>query len=108
MKRYQQFQPLVISHFETNLWEHPVHEHNHYELIYIEKGTGIHNINENCISYQTGDWFLIGPDEAHYFAIAQLTSFVFLKFTDPYSYAGLGDLSQFRHLEYLIKSRETH
>lgn len=105
MKRYRQFEPVVISDFEVTQWQHPVHNHNHYELIYIKHGSGSHHINEVPVAYSTGDIFLLGPEEAHYFAIAEPTRFIFLKFTDMYihqSGSGVQDL------EYLIKSRETH
>ena len=53
--------------------------------------------------------FLIGPDEEHFFTISSTTKFVFIKFTDvhirevlPGAFAGL------QHLEYLMKSKETH
>lgn len=108
MKRYQQFQPLVISRFESTEWTHPRHRHNHYELIFIERGSGIHSINRNEVNYQPGDIFLIGPEDEHSFEIAALTGFVFIKFTDANLYAETSGLPQSRHLEYLIRSRETH
>jgi AraC family L-rhamnose operon regulatory protein RhaS len=115
MKRYKQFEPLIIEDFEATEWLHPMHQHNHYELICIRKGWGTHIIQENPIPYQEGDIFLIGPDEAHAFEIAELTRFVFIKFRDVYiqqtdtnQQAGIGTSFGLQHLEYLIKSRETH
>lgn len=109
MKRYKQFTPVLISDFEVSEWVHPVHKHNHYELIYIKRGAGNHIINSNSIQYIDGAVFLLGPEEEHYFEIARSTHFVYLKFTDLYihQYDGLFN-SGLRHLEYLIKSRETH
>lgn len=108
MKRYRQFQPLIISHFETGEWQHPVHQHNHYEFIFIQKGSGRHVINQSRIDYKQGNIFLIGPDEEHYFEIAERTGFVFIKFTDPYMYNETVSPGQLRHLEYLMSSRKTH
>ncbi len=109
MKRYFQYQPLLVSDFETNEWEHPVHKHNHYELIYIKKGSGVHYINQTANDYQTGHIFLLGPEDDHYFEIRELTGFVYLKFTNPYLYKDLSAInSSLQKLEYLIKSRETH
>jgi AraC family L-rhamnose operon regulatory protein RhaS len=109
MKRYKQYQSLVIDDFEAEEWQHPVHQHNHYELIYIKHGAGQHFINHTSIEYTNGDLFLIGPDDEHYFHIEERTSFIFIKFTDVYIHQiplqpGYG----LQYLEYLIKSRETH
>jgi YesN/AraC family two-component response regulator len=109
MKRYKQFTPVVISEFEVSEWSHPVHNHNHYELIYIKQGLGKHIINSQPVNYHSGDVFLLGPEEEHYFEIEQKTHFVYLKFTDLYIHQEEGIWSSgLRHLEYLIKSRETH
>ena len=109
MKRYKQFAPVLISDFEVADWVHPVHKHNHYELIYIKSGSGNHIINSKCIKYNEGCVFLLGPEEEHYFEIDRITHFVYLKFTDLYIHQDEGTFnSGLRHLEYLIKSRETH
>lgn len=109
MKRYKQFEPFVISDFVVSDWIHPLHNHNHYELIYIKSGTGNHIINSTSIKYNGGCVFLLGPEEEHYFEIESITHFVYLKFTDLYIHqdASISN-SGLRHLEYLIKSRETH
>lgn len=109
MKRYRQFEPIVISEFETSTWHHPVHQHNHYELIYIKSGSGKHVINANAVHYSSGTVFLLGPNDEHFFEIAQKTHFVYLKFTDVFMHRdAVGSEASLRHLEYLIKSRETH
>lgn len=109
MKRYKQFAPILISDFEVSEWGHPLHNHNHYELIYIKSGTGNHIINSKSIKYNDGCVFLLGPEEEHYFEIERITHFVYLKFTDLYIHQQDGIFhSGLCHLEYLIKSRETH
>jgi len=109
MRRYKQFEPLLISDFEVKEWQHPVHKHNHYELIYIKTGSGSHVINSLPLAYREGDIFLIGPEEDHYFKIAERTRFVYLKFTDAFIHQDdLNNNKSLQHLEYLIKSRETH
>jgi AraC family L-rhamnose operon regulatory protein RhaS len=109
MKRYKQFAPVLISDFEVSEWIHPLHNHNHYELIYIKSGNGNHIINSKSIQYKAGSVFLLGPEEEHYFEIENMTHFVYLKFTDLYIHQDQGLLnSGVLHLEYLIKSRETH
>ena len=109
MERYRQYVPLLISDFETDNWKHPVHNHNHYELIYIKKGNGKHYVQDLANDYHAGDLFLLGPEDDHYFEIGQLTRFFYIKFTDPYIHTDAsGSSSHLRKLEYLIKSRETH
>jgi len=109
MKRYRQYQPLLIADFEAEEWKHPVHQHNHYELICIRQGNGRHYINGSGIEYTQGDLFLVGPDDEHYFDIECSTKFVFIKFTDVYIHQiPSSPVYGLRHLEYLIKSRETH
>jgi mannose-6-phosphate isomerase-like protein (cupin superfamily) len=96
IKRYKQFEPLIISDFEATEWQHPVHKHNHYELIYIKGGSGKHIINTVPVNYQAGDVFLLGPEEEHYFEVEQETRFVYLKFRDLYIYQEENPFS-FRH-----------
>ena len=109
MKHYKQFQPLAISEFEAAVWQHPVHKHNHFELIVIRQGSGVHHINGNEITYNGSAIFLIGPDEEHFFEIAERTQFIFIKFTDAYIHqVNSGSSFGLQQLEYLIKSRETH
>ncbi|MBB6498724.1 AraC family ligand binding domain-containing protein [Pedobacter cryoconitis] len=108
MKRYRQFQPVIISSFEVKKWAHPVHNHNHYELIYIKKGSGDHYLNKEIITYAQGNLFLLGPEDEHYFKIRESTHFVFLKFTDLYLHGEEQFKEQWvREMEYLIKNRET-
>ena len=108
MERYHQYQPLVISDFVTDNWEHPIHNHNHYELIYVKTGKGNHYIQDIVNNYNQGDLFLLGPEDDHYFEIGQRSRFIYIKFTDPYIYATSSSASYLQNLEYLIKSRETH
>jgi AraC family L-rhamnose operon regulatory protein RhaS len=107
MKRYRQFLPVIIADFVVDRWHHPVHNHNHYELIYIKKGLGSHYINKEVIDYRSGNVFLLGPDEEHYFEVNKATHFIFLKFTDLFL-PGKGNDEYYGHqqLEYLIKNRE--
>jgi len=109
MKRYHQYEPLIIADFTANTWQHPLHKHNHYELIYIRTGKGMHVINGETFPYESGNVFLIGPEEAHSFEIKEQTHFIYLKFTDQYMHGAGGQIRDgVQHLEYLIKSRETH
>jgi AraC family L-rhamnose operon regulatory protein RhaS len=107
MKRYRQFQPVVISDFEVDRWPHPVHKHNHYELIFIKNGSGMHHINKTTVPYETGNIFLLGPEEEHYFEISRKTRFIYLKFTDLYLHSQEKEQQWAQDVEFLIKNYET-
>ncbi|UII25085.1 helix-turn-helix domain-containing protein [Fulvivirga maritima] len=84
MKRYTQFEELVMSDFEVDEWPHPRHNHNHFEIVYIAKGCGKHHLNDIDFCYKKGDLFLLGPDDEHEFEIKQSTRFIYFKFTKLY------------------------
>lgn len=83
MKKIQ-FEPLVIHDYEEKTFHLPVHSHTYYELVYIRDGSGIHLLNSSRLPYQTGDLFIISPEDEHYFEIEKKTHFTFIKFTDDY------------------------
>lgn len=85
MKRYLLHTPFNIYHFEAGDWQHPVHNHTYFEIIFILKGNGIHNINGNYFHYEEGDVFLLGPEDFHAFDIRELTEFCFIRFNEPFS-----------------------
>jgi AraC-like DNA-binding protein/mannose-6-phosphate isomerase-like protein (cupin superfamily) len=82
MKRFNQYEAFNISHFELNVWPYPLHNHNHFEIIYIHRGMGLHTINEFQFSYQEGDVFLLGPQDSHTFQISTPTLFTYIRFTE--------------------------
>jgi AraC-like DNA-binding protein len=82
MKRFNQYEPYTISHFEINEWPYPLHNHNHFEIIYIHTGSGLHIINEHQFDYQAGDVFLLGPQDSHTFRITTPTLFTYIRFTE--------------------------
>lgn len=84
MKKLNQFDTLVIDEFEEDKYHLPRHSHTYYEIIYIIKGSGIHQLNKNLLPYQSGDLFVLSTDDEHYFDIKKTTRFFFIKFTDTY------------------------
>lgn len=82
MKRYILHTPFNIYHFEANSWMHSVHNHTYFEIIFILKGDGIHNINGNSFQYSEGDVFLLGPEDYHDFEINTITEFCFIRFNE--------------------------
>ncbi|NML23524.1 AraC family transcriptional regulator [Pseudoflavitalea sp. G-6-1-2] len=109
MKQYRQFEPVLIADFESEEWLHPLHRHNHYEIIYISKGRGVHHVNQSEIPYSAGNVFFVGPDDEHYFDIHQSTRFVYVKFTDEFLHQQDAHFYRgIQSLEYLIKRRDLH
>ncbi|WP_433764604.1 AraC family transcriptional regulator [Flavobacterium ginsenosidimutans] len=84
MPKLNQFKTLVLDEFEEEKFHLPPHTHTYYEIIYINKGSGIHHLNNNLLPYKAGDLFVISPDDEHYFDIKKSTRFTFIKFTDNY------------------------
>jgi AraC family transcriptional regulator, L-rhamnose operon regulatory protein RhaS len=82
MKRYLLHTPFSIYHFEAQEWMHSVHRHSYFEIIFILKGKGVHNINGNTFAYAEGDVFLLGPEDYHHFEIEELTEFSFVRFNE--------------------------
>lgn len=80
----KQFENLVIHHFSEDDFHLPLHSHTYYELVYIVKGSGIHHCNSQDARYKSGDFFLISPDDEHYFKIEKSTEYVFIKFTEHF------------------------
>ncbi|MFI2744284.1 AraC family transcriptional regulator [Zhouia sp. PK063] len=84
MKRYHQFNRLVIEDFIASKWEHPLHNHNHFEIIFIREGAGIHHLNNNFLPYKRGHLYVLGPEDEHEFLIDIPTHFIYFKFTKLY------------------------
>lgn len=84
MQRYVQHEFLKVSHFTTAEWEHPLHNHNHFELIFIHEGSGYHCLSGLRHPYTDKSLFLLAPPDYHSFEIATPTTFTFIKFTNVY------------------------
>jgi len=84
MRTLKQFEPLVIHDFTEGVFHMESHGHTYYEIGYIYNGKGIHYLNNSALNYQTGDIFVLCPEDSHTFEIKKTTRFVFIKFTDSY------------------------
>lgn len=84
MRRYLQYESFNIYCFEADEWQHPVHKHNHFEIIFIRSGSGRHTINNNNFEYASGDVFLLGPEDSHFFEIGTSTRFCFIRFMEVF------------------------
>lgn len=84
MRRYVQHEFLKVSHFTCAEWPHPLHNHNHFELIFIHQGSGFHCLSGMKYPYTAGAVFLLHPADYHSFEIGTPTTFTFIKFTSAY------------------------
>lgn len=82
MKRFNQYEPFNISLFTFSEWPYPLHNHNHFEIIFIHRGEGVHWVNEHRFAYRAGDVFLLGPEDYHRFEINTPTEFCYIRFTE--------------------------
>lgn len=84
MQRYVQHEFLKVSHFTCAEWPHPLHNHNHFELIFIHKGSGFHCLSGMKYPYSDRSLFVLHPADYHSFEIGTPTTFTFIKFTNAY------------------------
>lgn len=82
MKRFTNFHTLNVFSLHLDVWEYEWHTHNFYEIIFIEQGKGLHLLNGLRFEYNTGDIFLLTPEDAHAFEIQSTTIFSFIKFSE--------------------------
>ncbi len=84
IKKYIQHDFLKISHFVAREWQHPLHSHNHFEIIFVHSGKGSHCLSGAHYPYEANSLFLLAPSDIHRFIIEEETEFTFLKFTNVY------------------------
>jgi len=101
---------LASKMFEIHIealsqWEKRPHKHNFFEIVYIEKGSGIQCINTHQFQYTAGNIFLLPPLDCHWFNITEPTRFYFIRFTDHYFFKsdGLTDYNAwFDRIAYIL------
>lgn len=76
---------FIYNYFElysvdADFWEKGKHRHQFYELLYIEKGTGVHTLNSNEHKYSGGDIYLLTPGDQHSFLTLEPTKFHCIRF----------------------------
>jgi len=84
LKRFIQHEALFIRHFSTLKWPFPLHNHDHFELVFIHSGKGKHYHNQIEQPYQGRSLFLLAPEDVHIFDIQEETTFSVLKFNNIY------------------------
>lgn len=43
--KFKQHSPIVVQRIVSQQWTYPVHNHDHFEIILVERGKGLHDIN---------------------------------------------------------------
>lgn len=69
---------------ELSTWGKRAHQHNFFEIVYVESGQGFQCINQHEFSYRAGNLFLLPPLDCHSFRITVPSRFYFVRFTDHY------------------------
>lgn len=88
-----QFESLYIRDFETEKWPFPLHKHNHFELMYILKGKGIHILNNVESEYKQDSILFLLPEDKHDFIIKEKTHFNVIKFLPTILTGGINPCS---------------
>ncbi|MES2425317.1 MAG: AraC family transcriptional regulator [Bacteroidota bacterium] len=84
-----------------------LHTHTFFELIFIVDGSGTQFINETQFGYKTGDLFLVAPNDAHIFKIAEPSQFFFIRFNNIFVKSSPKEKELLQKLE-LILSNARH
>jgi AraC-like DNA-binding protein len=101
-------QPFFISREELHVWDKRPHQHNFFELVYVEAGSGSQCINHSVIPYRKDNIFLLPPYDCHSFQLAEPTTFVFIRFNALFfkkdSVQMMDYTEWFQHLHYILSS----
>ena len=88
MIRFIQHDALFIKHFTAKVWPFELHNHNHFELVFIHSGKGYHFLNDEKYDYTGPCVYILTPADHHIFEIVGETQFSILKFTSVYLSGG--------------------
>ncbi|UII26369.1 AraC family ligand binding domain-containing protein [Fulvivirga maritima] len=84
MDKHKQYTPLKVHNMSVKEWEETDHSHNYYEIIFIEKGKGVHVLNDVEILYKAGSVFVLNPIDHHHFHVHEFTHFISVRFTPAF------------------------
>ncbi|WP_299257201.1 AraC family transcriptional regulator [uncultured Aquimarina sp.] len=82
MNRYTLHETFVVHQYSFDKWEAEPHNHNYFEIIFVENGNGYHTINGIRFRYKKDDIFLLAPEDTHHFEIEKHSVFTHFKFTE--------------------------
>jgi AraC family L-rhamnose operon regulatory protein RhaS len=107
------YQDFVTTIKELTFDPSPPHRHHYFELIYVLKGSGVHQINAGNYNYERGNLFLLTPEDEHSFKPLSDTAFFIIDFTKNFflqrsnkeqRFTTASDL--FEKLEYIFHNQE--
>lgn len=75
---------------EMDVWDKRTQQNNFFEIVYVEKGSGIQCIKQHEFEYKEGNIFLLPPLNCHAFRVKEASRFYFIRFTDHYFLKGDG------------------
>lgn len=61
-----------------------IHKNTFFQLIYILKGAGVHQVNGNSFLYHKDHFFLVLPQDSHHLEVKETSTILTLKFSDIY------------------------
>ncbi|GAA4274396.1 AraC family transcriptional regulator [Aquimarina gracilis] len=82
MNRYTLHETFVVHQYSIDEWEAEPHNHNYFEIIFVERGSGFHTINGVRFPYKENHIFLLAPEDTHHFEIEKHSKFTYFKFTE--------------------------
>jgi len=82
MNRYTLHEIFVAYQYSFDKWEAEPHNHNYFEIIFVENGSGNHTINGIKFPYKRNDIFLLAPKDTHFFEIEKHSTLTHFKFTE--------------------------
>ncbi|MFC0777121.1 AraC family transcriptional regulator [Flavobacterium sp. HJSW_4] len=84
MEIFSLFQDLDLTFHQWKKGTNEMHKHTFFEIIYITKGQGIHEINNKKYQFKKGDFFLLIPGDEHAISVKEQTDFFALIFNKTY------------------------
>ncbi len=97
-------QAFEVDYKKMDKYPKDEYKRSFFELAYIISGTGIQILNNETFEYQSGQMFLITPDDNYYFDIHTITEFLFIRFNDVYINSEIISTSQLKRLEFILEN----
>lgn len=79
---------------------------NYFQMVYIVSGNGKLWVNENVTPYDSGDLFLLTPDDSHSFDVNSTTEFFLVKFNNFYITEGEIGRDNVLRLEHILSKSQ--
>lgn len=84
MARENIYQPFEVFYERVDCCPLQNRLFNFFEFVYVISGEGIHHVNNNKNNIQSGDLYLITPEDKHSFDLTALSEFLVIRVNDDY------------------------